>query len=74
MTAHQKSLVEQAAYEIILVTSKYCEVVRTRIDSFTNTREQMQEIQDSIRTLNHVTCAMERLCRVLDSTDPGKDR
>lgn len=72
MTDKERQLVKQAAHSVIAATSTYCELLEKRMKQSDGSAEQIQEIGDSLRALNHATVAMERLCRILDGPEPGK--
>ncbi len=72
MTTNERQMVKQAAHSVIAATSTYCELLEKRMKKSDGSAEQIQEIADSLRALNHATVAMERLCRILDGPEPGK--
>ena len=67
---HEKAAVRQAAISVTKVTGAYSEFLERAI---TGGRLSLEEAQDGIRTLNHAACAMERLYRVLNGTEPGTE-
>lgn len=64
----EKDLLEQAAYSLITVTQEYCNTLILEMKNHPKEEGWFQEIKDGIRTLNHVTCALERVCRVLQES------
>lgn len=72
MTDREQQLVKQVAHSVILATSTYCQLLEKRMKQSDGSAEQIQEIGDSLRALNHATVAMERLCRVLGRPESGK--
>ena len=67
---HEEAAVRQAAISVTKVTGAYSEFLEQAI---TAGRLSMEEAQDGIRTLNHAACAMERLYRVLNGSEPGTE-
>lgn len=73
VTDKEKTLIQDASYSVIMATSMYCELLGKRMKQSDGSMEQIQEIGDSMRALNHATVAMERLCRILNGAEPGKE-
>lgn len=60
------ALFEQASKSIARMTIHYCNYISTMMQTKAPTAENCATIQDSIRTLNHISVALERMRRILE--------
>lgn len=72
MTSKEREYLKQAAYSTVATISAYCSMTQKQINQSDGSFQQMQEIHESLRALNHITIAAERICRILHSTESDK--
>ena len=68
----EKEYLKQAACSTIATMSAYCSLIQKQINQSDGSFQQMQEIRESLRALNHITIATERICRILHSAESDK--
>lgn len=70
----ERALILEAEYNIIRATAAYSNLMEKQMEKSDGSYEQMESVHESLRALNHITIALERLYRVLHETEPGKER
>ena len=67
----------EAIDAIAMASKNYCMFLsvymKQQVDEPTGIKVSPWEFQDGFRALNHASVAMERVCRVLTQTEPGKE-
>lgn len=72
MTKEERELIGQATTSIARMTIHYCDYVEKLMDDSPAGAEELQMIQSGIKTLNHISVALERLRRVLSEAAPAE--
>ena len=72
MDEKSQEVLQQAANSIAKLLVEYCRIISKEVNRLEFTKDELWEIQDAFRGLNHGASAYERIDRILQKTEPDQ--